>query len=685
MGVSINQLKKYTQIDLPAEQLAHELTMAGIAIEGIETADDGDKLLELDLTPNRADCLGWINLAREISALSGADLTIPETFIKENDEVIEDYIKVNIDDPQLCKRYAARVLKNVKIKESPQWMQDALRKAGIRPINNVVDVTNYVMLESNQPLHAFDYDLLGGSRQVLVRRAFAQEPFTTLDSINRQLDEEMLVITNGEKPIALAGIMGGENTEINDQTTIVLLESANFLGTNIRKTSRKLGLRSDSSIRFEKNVDPNGVIYAINRAAQMIHELAGGEVIKGIFDAYPQPQEPVSILLRPARVNYLLGTDIKEAEIKSCLEKLRFKVTETEEGFLTEVPTYRPDITMEVDLIEEVARLYGYDKIPATLSYGVTQPGGLNSEQHFRDRIQDILSKNLMEVVNYTFINPASYGMICLNEHDKLRNSIKIANPLSEEQAVMRTVLLPGLLKNIRENLARKNDNLGFFELGTVFYPSDKPLPLEVLKVGAVVAGNTEPNWLKNVVPMDYFYLKGLAEDLLSRLGIGEVTFTAAEHPAFHPGRTAKVSKGDREIGIIGEVHPEVCENYNIKSRVTAFEFNADVLFELSQPIKMSKEITRYPAIKRDIAVVLPVTVTYAEARQLIETDQSGLLQEVEVFDVYTGGQVPEGYKSMAFRLVFKSSEKTLTENEVIPIVDEILVRLKNQWGALQR
>ncbi|HNX29259.1 MAG TPA: phenylalanine--tRNA ligase subunit beta [Syntrophomonadaceae bacterium] len=685
MGVSINQLKKYIQIDQTAEQLAHNLTMAGIAIEGIETTDDDDKLLELDLTPNRADCLGWINLAREIAALSGADLTIPDVFMKENEEAIEDYITVRIDNPQLCKRYAARVIKNVKIMASPQWMQDALQKAGIRPINNVVDVTNYVMLETNQPLHAFDYDLLGGLRQILVRPAYAQEQFTTLDGANRQLDEEMLVITNGEKPIALAGVMGGENTEINEQTTMVLLESANFLATNIRKTSRKLGLRSDSSIRFEKGVDPNGAIYAANRATQLIHELAGGEVVKGIFDVYPEPIQPLNILLRPERVNYLLGTDINDTEIRSCLNKLRFTVTETGEDLMVQVPTYRPDITLEVDLIEEVARLHGYDKIPATLSYGAVQPGGLNYEQHFRDRIQDILAKNLLEVINYSFINPVAYDLIRLSEQDELRNCIKIANPLSEEQSVMRTLLLPGLLKNIKDNLSRKNENLAFFELGTVFYPTNKPLPREIYKVGAVVAGNFDTNWLKNEVPMDYFYLKGLAEDLLSGLGIEEVTFAVTENPAFHPGRTAVVRAGDKEIGIIGEVHPEVCDNYNIKIKVAALEFNAAVLYELSKPIRMTKEITRYPGIKRDIAVVLPETVTYLETKSIINDDQSGLLQEADIFDIYTGDQVPAGYKSMAFRLLFKSSEKTLTENDVTPIVEDILQRLKSQWGALLR
>lgn len=684
MGVSIEQLKKYIDFDWDAEQLAHNLTMAGIAIEGISEMAN-DKLLELDLTPNRADCMGWINLAREVAALTGTGIMIPPVHIIENGEAIDDYVTIEIADQDLCKRYAARIIKNIQIKDSPGWMQTALIKAGIRPINNVVDVTNYVMLETNQPLHAFDYDLLGAAKQILVRRAYQGERFITLDSIERELDKEMLVITNGTKPIALAGVMGGENTEINESTTTVLLESANFLGTSIRKTSRKLGLRSDSSMRFEKNVDPNGVLYAVNRAIQLIHELAGGEVVKGIYDVYPQPVEPLSIQFRPDRVNFLLGTDLNKADIKLYLDRLGFTVTETGKDLLVKAPTYRPDISIEADLIEEIARLHGYDKIPATLSYGVTQAGGLNDEQYFRGRIQDILAERLQEVVNFTFINPLSFDLIGLEKQDELRNAIKIANPLSEEQAVMRTLLLPGLLRNIKDNLARKNDSLGFFELGTVFYPTGKTLPREILKVGAIAAGYTETSWRKNEVAMDYFYLKGIAEDLLNNLGIRGAVFTAAFHPAFHPGRTASIHAGGHKIGIMGEIHPQVCENYNIKTRATAFEFDASILHQLSRAVRMTKEITRFPSIKRDIAMVLPNSVAYAEVKELIEADQSGLLQEVNIFDVYTGGQVPDGYKSMAFNLLFRSSEKTLSDNEVNPLVEDILTRMKNRWRASQR
>lgn len=684
MGVSINQLKKYIDFDWTAEELAHRLTMAGIAIEGVTAADD-DKLLELDLTPNRADCMGWINLAREVAALAGTEIKTPPAFIVENDEAVEDYVSVEIADQNLCKRYAARIVKNVQIKESPQWMQTALMKAGIRPINNVVDVTNYVMLETNQPLHAFDYDLLGGSKKVLVRKAHRGEPFTTLDSIERELDEEMLVITNGENPIALAGVMGGENTEINEETKVVLLESANFLAANIRKTSKKLGLRSDSSSRFEKGVDPNGVIYALDRAASLIHDLAGGEVVKGICDEYPQLVEPLSILLRPEKVNQLLGTSISAEEIRTFMDKLRFTVTDTEEGMLVQVPTYRPDITIEADLIEEAARLFGYDKIPAVLPSGAIQPGGLNALQQFRVRIQDILARSLNEVINYSFINPALFDLLRLSSEDQARNCIKVANPLSEEQSVMRTTLLPGMMRTISDNLARKNETLAFFEIGSVFHPEKKPLPQEILKIGAAVAGNFEENWLKNKVPMDYFYLKGLTEDLLNTLEIREFTFKAAQHPSCHPGRTAAVWSGNKEIGIIGEIHPLVCENFDIKGRVTAFEFDVATLLELSQPTKMRREITRYPGVKRDIAVVLPQEVTFLEVDNIIKSDSSGLLQEVNVFDVYTGDPVPEGYKSMAFRLLFRSGSKTLTENEVSAAVEEILQKLKNQLGALLR
>lgn len=684
MGVSIKWLKDYVDFGWSPEELAHRLTMAGIAIEGVETIGD-DQALELDLTPNRGDCLGMINLARELAALQGSQVQIPEIRMHENEEDINKYIKVEIENPDLCKRYAARLVKNVTIKPSPEWMQKRLIASGIRPINNVVDITNYVLLETNQPLHAFDYDLLGPEKKIIVRTAKAGETIVTLDDIERQLSTENLLITDSGRPVALAGIMGGQNTEINDKTTNVLLEAAWFQGVNIRRTSRALALRSDSSIRFEKGTDINGIVFAVNRAAQLISELGNGEIVGGICDQYPDPQVPVSIKLRPERVNKLLGTEIDRETIKSLIASLGFPIHEEDGALMVYIPGYRPDLSMEVDLIEEVARLYGYDRIPATLPSGHTTQGGLNAYQQFKKRLKEILSAQLYEVVNYSFISPRNFDMLQIPENSDLRNVIHIANPLSEEQSVMRTILLPGLLDTMSRNLARKNDSLAFFEMGSVFYPRNGDLPDEVPKLGAIVAGKTEVNWLKQSVDMDFYYLKGILEKLLQQIGIESVSWLEAKEPYYHPGRSAWVVVNDRIVGIIGEIHPLVRSEYDIKPRACAFELDVKNLFELSSPPAMRQQITRYPAVGRDLAIIVQDNVKAVEILELIREVGKPLLQNVLVFDIYAGDPVPKGSKSVAFRLTFQSSERTLTEEEVNGYMERIIESLQNRVGASLR
>ncbi len=684
MGVSIKWLRKYIDFDWQPEELAHKLTMAGVAIEGIEKRDT-DTVMELDLTPNRGDCLGLINLAREVAALNGNMVKIPEVVINENNEDIRDYISIEISAQDLCKRYAARLIRNCEIKPSPAWMQEALLNSGIRPINNIVDVTNYVLLETNQPLHAFDYRLLGEQKRILVRKAVDKEEFTTLDGFNRELDKEMLVITDGQRPIALAGIMGGENTEINNNTTDVLLESANFLGTNIRKTSRKLGLRSESSARFEKGSDINGVLYAINRAAQLIQELAGGEIVKGIYDVYPEPIKPEQVTLRPNRVNYLLDTRLSAEEVKNYLEKLKFNVKEDGEKYIVDIPSYRPDIELEVDLIEEVARLYGYDRIPAKLPCGDTTQGGLTPSQVFREKVRTTMARRLNEVISYSFINPVAFDWLLIPEDSTLRNVVKVANPLSEEQSVMRTTLLPGLLETVSRNLARKNQNVAFFELGSIFYPEPEGLPVEKLHLGAVVTGSNEINWLKTKVAMDFFYLKGILEDLLRESGIEDYEFVQVKKPAYHPGRTAVLMHENEEIGIIGEVHPLVLQNYDIKARTCIFELDMEALYKLSKNINMVEEIAKFPGVERDIALLLAQDVRAYDVLKVIRKAEKELLQNIVVFDVYTGEQVPEGYKSIALKLTFQSHEKTLTDADVNNSIEKILADLKTELKAVLR
>jgi len=682
MAVSINWMKDYVDFNWTPSQLAHALTMAGIAIEGVEEKS-GDYTLDLDLTPNRGDCLGMINLAREIAALHDSQVRIPALNIKENDEDINDFIKVEIQDADLCLRYTARLIKNVKVKPSPEWLQTRLLNSGIRPINNIVDITNYVMLETNQPLHAFDYDLLSPAKKIVVRRAQQNEKIVTLDDAERELDAGMLLITDNGRPVALAGIMGGQNTEINDNTVNVLLESACFYGVGIRKTARKLALRSDSSMRFEKGVDINGVIYAANRAAALIQELGEGEVVAGICDQYPEPQVPRSILLRPERVNYLLGTNLTAAQVKSYIEKLTFKVSEEEQGLLVYAPSYRPDIEMEVDLIEEVARLYGYENIPASLPGGTSQ-GSLTPYQKFKDQVKDLLARTFNEVINYSFITPRYFDMLNLAADSPLRKVVQVANPLSEEQSVMRTLLLPGMLDTVSRNLARKNESLAFFEVGSLFYPQ-AGLPDEQMKISAVVAGKLELNWLKNNLEMDFYYLKGILENFLIQLGIEDVCYEAGSDPSYHPGRTALVKCQGLDLGIIGEIHPLVRQNFNIKPRACALELDLDNLYKLSSRRVMMDSITRYPAVERDLAILLRDDVPAAGVLDLIRANGTELLQNIVVFDIYAGDQVASGFKSMALRMTFQSKERTLTEPEVSALTDQILNELQSQLQASLR
>ncbi len=684
MGVSINWLKDYVDFNWTPEEVAHRLTMAGIAIEGVEK-DNEDSILELDLTPNRGDCLGIINLAREIAALNGTDIRIPEIDINESSEKIQNHIAVQIADPDLCPRYTARLVKNVKIKPSPDWMQTRLLSAGIRPINNIVDITNYVMLESNQPLHAFDYDLLSDAKRIIVRPAELGEKIVTLDDVERVLDPEMLLITDNGRPVALAGIMGGQNTEISEQTVNVLLESACFKGTNIRKTARKLALRSDSSMRFEKGADINGVIYAVNRAAALIHELGEGQIVAGIADCFPEPAFLSQIILRPERVNYLLGTSLSSDQIEDYIQRLKFDWQDQDGNLLVTIPSYRPDIEIEVDLIEEVARLHGYENIPAVLPYGDTTHGGLTKYQMFKDQIKEIMSGSFYEIINYSFVSPRYFDMLQLAAESKLRDVIRVANPLSEEQSVMRTFILPGLLDTVSRNLARKNSSLAFFEMGSVFYPREAGQPLEILKLGAVVAGKLETNWLKQEREMDFYYLKGIIENLLFKLGIVELSWEQTEAPGYHPGRSAVIMCNGKTLGVIGEIHPLVRQNFDIKPRACAVELDMETLFELTQQRVMMEQITRYPAVERDLAIIVEEGTKAAQALEVIRKQGGDLLQNIVIFDIYAGEQVSLGCKSMAFKMTFQSAAKTLTEAEVNLSMDEIRNGLSTQIGATFR
>jgi len=672
MRLSLEWLKDYIELEITAHELADKLTMAGVTVENVE-AVAGDSILELDLTPNRGDCLGIINVAREVSALTGKPLDMPQDQPDELDEHIEDHVKIEIESG-LCRRYSARIMKNVRVEPSPGWMQERLEKAGIRPINNVVDVTNYVMLETNQPMHAFDYDLVQG-RQIIVREARAGEELVTLDGNRRELAPGMLVIADAVKPVALAGIMGGESSEISERTTTILLESANFEPISTRRTARKIGLRTESSMRFEKGVDVEGTVFALNRAARLLEILGAGEVLRGVYDVYPDPIDRTVIRLRPERVNHVLGTDISAAEIKGYLEKLDFTVQDQGGELLVTVPTYRPDLAIEEDLIEEVARLHGYDNITSELSAAVPTHGYRTDYQLFQQRIISQASQWLHQVVTYNFINPRWLDVLGLPPDSELRRALRLANPFSEEQGIMRTTLLPGLLEVANRNISRRNEDLALFEMGNVFRPNEPgTLPDEVPILAGLVTGKLSGGWQTAGTEMDFFYLKGVVEELLSKLGLPELGFHPVDDLAsYHPGRTAVISSGEHRLGVIGEIHPRVLEKVGLNKRVYVFELEVARLFEARLAKRKIQGISKYPAVKRDLALVVAEEVKASDLADTIRQAGTDLLIAVDLFDVYRSAQIGQDRKSVAYALTFQSYEKTLQDEEINSIMDQIL------------
>lgn len=684
MRLSLEWLRDYIEIDISAQELAHRLTMAGVAVENIEKVEN-DAILDLDLTPNRGDCLGIINVAREVSALTGKPLDIPQAKPDELDERIEDYIKVTIES-NLCRRYSARIMKNIRVAPSPVWMQQRLLKAGIRPINNVVDVTNYVMLETNQPMHAFDYDLLEG-KQIVVREARAGEELVTLDGSKRELLPGMLVIADAVKPVALAGVMGGESSEIGEGTTTILLESAIFDGTGIRRTARKVGLRTESSMRFEKGVDIGGVLFALDRAARLLEILGAGEVLQGECDAYPNPQPRTTIRVRPDRVNYVLGTSIAPPTMEGFLKKLNFPVEVRESDMLVDIPSYRPDLTIEEDLIEEVARLYGYDNISSELEPAVPTHGYRTDYQRFQAGLRSLAGNRMHQVITYSFINPRWLDILGVPQGNPLRNTVRVANPFSEEQGIMRTTLLPGLLEVANRNLARRNEDLTLFEMGSVFWPQEsEPQPQEVLMIAGLVTGKVSGGWQITGSEMDYFYLKGTVEELLGKLHLPDIKFSSVwPDNSYHPGRTAAIASGGKQIGTIGEIHPRVLEKVGIDKRVCAFEIDVLTLYEAVALHYQVQSISKYPAVKRDLALVVSEEVNAAELAETIMKSGADLLTRVDLFDVYRSSQLGQDKKSLAYALTFQSYQSTLQDETISAIIDRILEATARAHGARLR
>ena len=643
-----------------------------------------DVVLELEITPNRPDCLSMIGVAREISVAVGNPLRLPEVNIQQRMTAIHNLTSVTIEAPDLCPRYAARVIQGVKIAPSPTWLQRRLEAIGVGTINNIVDITNYVLMEYGHPLHAFDYHQLTENR-IIVRRAKPGETLKTIDAEERELTPDMLVIADAENPVALAGVMGGFDSEITDQTVDVLLESAYFHPPSIRKTSKDLGMHTEASHRFERGADPEGVIPAINRAAQLIVEIAGGEICSGIVDAYPGKQEATNIKFRPERANFVLGTEISEDEMRDILSRLGFTVSD---AFEVTTPTFRPDVSQEIDLVEEIARVYGFDNIPTTLPRGDIPIPKVDPKEDLRERVKTyLLQCGMMEAMNYAFYHRDVFDRIRLESTDPLRQAVQIANPLSEDQSIMRTTLLPSLLANAQRNRNHQINDVQFFECSKVFIPSGTDeYPNEPERVAGIIVGNLGAGVYGDPLrPADFFDIKGIVEGLLDRCGISDYIIAHTDHPVFHPGRRAEVRIEDEVLCVFGEAHPEVLENYDLLHKAYLFELDFERLIGVVEPSKQFEPIPIYPSVNRDLAIVLDVDTPASHPTEIIQSAGGELVSGLHLFDVYTGEQVPEGKKSLAFAIEYRSTTETLTDEIVDRVHGGILEQLERELGATLR
>ncbi len=643
--------------------------------EVVELQDD---IIEFEITSNRPDCLSMIGMARETAATIGGTLKYPQVYLKEEDEETNFNIKVNIEDQEGCTRYIARVIKDVKIQSSPLWLQQRLMKAGVRPINNIVDITNYVMLEYGQPLHAFDLNFIEGDT-IIVRSANAGESFKTLDGVQRQLDESMTVIADKSKGLAIAGVMGGEESEVTEATGTILLESAHFSKDRIRATSKKLGLRTEASARFEKGVDSNIASIAIDRACQLIETLSAGKVLKEKVDVYPVKKETRKISIRSNRMNELLGTNLPVEEMINILESLEIVAVKEDDKLLVTVPTFRDDLHIEADFVEEIGRIYGFDKIPSTMAKGNIVVGGKTNGQMIEDLAKEaLLSFGFNEILTYSFVSPKSVDKINVGEDSIKRNFVKLLNPLGDETSVMRTSLVPNLMEVLSRNINHKVTEARAFEIGSIFIPNSEAkdqLPYEISNLVIGMYGQE-----------DFYSLKGVVEGLFNELGITDLDFEVEKnHSTYHPGRCANIMVRNHIIGTMGEIHPQVMENCDISKKCYVAELDFNLMMQFTRVVTMYKPLPKYPAMVRDLAVVIKEEVMVKEIEKIIKKRGSDILESFELFDVYRGNQIAEGYKSVAYTLTYRNMDRTLTDEEVNEVQDAIVTGIKEEIGGTLR
>ena len=633
-----------------------------------------DTVVDFEITNNRPDCYSILGLAREAAAAFNKPMCHHDPVVRGGAAgELSELLEVEVPAEDLCRRYTARMVRNVKIAPSPKWLRQRLRANGVRPINNIVDITNYVMLEYGQPMHAFDYRYVG-SGKIIVRRSEPGETLTTLDGNVRTLTPGMLVIADETKPIGLAGIMGGENSEIMDDTVDVVFESANFNGTSIRQTALALGMRTEASGKFEKNIDPLLTLPAVDRACELVELLGAGEVMDGVIDVLNDIPEPRTIELEPDRINALLGTDISEADMVEYLRRLEIPV----EGHEIRVPSWRPDLVGMADIAEEVGRLFGYNNIPTTTFRGAATEGGYTEAMKLENRAGSLCrSLGYSEILTYSFVSPSIFDQIRLPEDSSLRNAMRIQNPLGEDASIMRTVALPSMLAILARNNAYHNDAVKLYELAKVYLP--KPgqiLPDEPKHLVLGTYGEHE----------DFFKMKGEIEAFLRGMNVPEARYTAEKHdPTFHPGRCARVSVGGVDLGCFGQIHPLVARSYGIDGEIFAAELNFTALLSLQLPEKTYTPLPKYPAVTRDIAVVCGEAVTVAALSDCIRAAGGKLLRSVELFDIYRGKGIASGSKSAAFRLTLRADDRTLTDADSDGVVSAVLAALEKELNAKLR
>ena len=633
-----------------------------------------DTVFEYEITNNRVDCYSIIGIAREAAATFRKPFTPPVVTETGNAEDINDYVKVDVEATDLCSRYTARLVKNIKLAPSPKWMQRRLASAGIRPINNIVDITNYVMEEYGQPMHAYDYDTLAGGK-IVVRRAKDGEKFMTLDGQERTLDSDMLMICDGEKAVGLAGIMGGENSKITDDVKTMLFEAATFDGTNIRKATKRLGLRTDASGKFEKGLDPENALAAMNRACQLIEELGAGEIVGGVVDVYPNKKERVRVPFEPERINALLGTNVSVEEMLGYFKMLELDYDEAKQELI--IPTFRQDLLRTADIAEEVARFFGYANIPTTLPHGASTMGKIS----FKQRVEDVAGEiaqfcGFSQAMTYSFESPKVFDKLKLAADAEERKTVVISNPLGEDFSIMRTMPLNGMLTSLATNYNRRNKDVKLYELAKVYVPVEgEELPDERVQFTLGFYGDG-----------DFFTMKGVVEEFLEKIGMNvRPEYDPEAGKTFlHPGRQAKILYKDTVIGYLGEVHPDVADTYGLGDRTYVAVLDLPEILPFASFDRKYEGIAKFPAVTRDISMVMPKTVLVGEVEKIIEKRGGKLLEKYNLFDIYEGAQIKEGFKSVAYTISFRAKDRTLEDKDIQPIMEKILEDLSGMGIELR-